>query len=138
MAECPSPKEDENDVWKECIKTFVSTEHIPQLNLEVSEQEDRKPEVTTQGEISQTWKETDQTKRSNGKNGLDDGSQPESHEIRSTESGDHNPNVHVLIELDESRDDAVQPDINPYMLPKTEPNTVRKCNYRHFVLSQLR
>ena len=58
MAECPSPQEDENDVWEECIKTFVSTENIPQLNLEVSNQENRKPEVTTQGEISQTWKQT--------------------------------------------------------------------------------
>ena len=136
MAECPSPQEDDEDVLEECIKTFVSTENVPQLNLGLSNQENRK--VTSQGEISQTWKGTDQSKRSNGKNSLDDGSQPESHEIGSTEFEDHNPNVHILIESEESRDDAVQPDINPYMLTKTEPNTVRKYNYRHFVLSLLR
>ena len=129
MAECPSPQEDENDVWEECIKTFASTENIPQLNLEVSKQENRKPEVTTQGEISQTWKETDQTKRSNGKNSLDDGSRPESHEIGSSESGDHNPNVHVLAELKQEGNDAVQPEITPRKLPKEGPNTVRKYNY---------
>ena len=134
MAECPSPQENEEDVWEECTETFGSTENIPQLNLTASNQENRKPELTTQGEISQTWKETDQSKRSNGKNSLDDGSQPESHEIRSTESRDHNPNVHVLAGLKQERNDAVQPEITPYKLPKEKPNTVSKYNHRHFVL----
>ena len=134
MAECPSPQEDEEDVWEECMETFGSTENIPQLNLRASNQENRTPKVTTQGENSQTWKETDQSKRSNGKNSPDDGSQPESHEIRSIESGDHNPNVHVLAELKQDRNDAVQPEITPYKLPKEEPNTVSKYNHRHSVL----
>lgn len=135
MAECPSSQEDEEDVWEDSRETFESPENTFQLNPRATERENKKPEVTAQGE---TWNETDQSKRSNGTNSLDNGSQPESHEIRSTEceteTGDHNPNGHVPAESEQKRDDAVQPGIPSYTLPKTEPNTVKKYNYRHFLL----
>ena len=127
MAECQNAQENEEDTWEDYV------DNISQLNPSTSKQENKKQEVLTPGENSQSSNETNQSERSNDKNSLSD-SQPEQPES-ATETGNHNLNDNVPTESEQERHDAVGAETTPYKLPPTEPNTVRDCNCRHFVLS---